>query len=198
LIIAGIAQPDAIGEVDLAIRAKIRAGFSGGSVEGDEAGVQSANENSQRAGCGGFSGGRVPCGHATRSDFRGAIGEFEFGIELPKFFAGDGVQRNDVIVGSAEVEFSVDEDRSGFESGFVIEVCVVREGSGAKSPSDFELRDIIAVNLLGGRITSATRIVAVGGPTRVWRSGFRLRRRVRGKQQEEKEKREGLSEAERG
>src|SRR5580692_4023331 len=90
-----------------------------------------------------------------------------------------------MIVGSAQEKSAIDENGRSFEGVFVIEFFVVRKRAGAKCPGEFELGDIVFVDLFCGRIARASGIVAVGGPARIASGWFPLRGNHRRKKQEE-------------
>ena len=146
LIITGIAKFDIGGEIDLAVGAKIGAGLSGGAIEGDEAGVQRADEDSERAGLRRVCGGIAPSGNAAGGYFGSTVGQLELGIELPELGAGSSVQGEYVIVRSAEEENAIDEDRSGFKGSFMVEIFIVTEGAGAERPGNAKLSDVAAID----------------------------------------------------
>jgi hypothetical protein len=83
-------------------------------------------------------------------------------IEFPDFFAGGGIDGDDVIVLRGEEEFALDEDGGGFEGGFVDEIGFDVEC--AEGPGDFELSDVGFVDLRGGGEARATRVAPVDGP----------------------------------
>ena len=86
-------------------------------------------------------------------------------IEIPDFFAGSGIERENLVIGRGEEEFVVEEDGSGFKSGLADQSGFELQGAGVKGPGDFELRDIFAGNLRGARIARAAGIAAVGIPS---------------------------------
>ena len=155
MVVAGIAEFDTDCEFNFAVFAEVGAGFAAGAIEGDETCVERAEENAEGTGLARRGFGIVPCGDATRGNFGSAIGKLKLRIEIPKFFAGLRVEGEDVVIRSGEEEFSVDEDGSGFEGSFFVEIRIVREGAGMKGPSDFEKCDSGFVDLCGGRETCA-------------------------------------------
>src|SRR5581483_5363127 len=101
------------------------------------------------------------------------------GVVGPLFGAGGGVERDDLVEGRGEVEGAFDENGSGFEGGFVVEVGGGVECAGVVGPGDCEAGNVLRVDLLEERITGAAEVVAVGGPGGVGRG------KVTGKQQYE-------------
>src|SRR5262249_7908687 len=116
----------------------------------------------------GFCFGIVPSRDTARGDFGGAVRKLKLGIELPEFFAGLGIDGKDVVVGSREEKFAVDDDGSGFEGRLFVEVVgIVGKGTGVKRPGNFELGDVGFVDLCGGGKAGAASVFTVMSPSGV-------------------------------
>src|SRR3989442_3665327 len=103
------------GEVDRPLRAEVRAGLSRFSVERDEPGIQGAHEHTKAARLAGPGLGIAPGGNAAGRDFGVAAIEIDLRIELPEPGARSRVEGDHMVVGGAEEEFSLDEDRRDLE-----------------------------------------------------------------------------------
>ena len=89
------------------------------------------------------------------------------GVELPEFCSGRCIQREHVIVRRAEEELAIHQNRSGFEGRAAIQLFIVGKRASSKSPQDLEQSDIVAIDLLRGRIARALWIVAIGWPSSI-------------------------------
>ncbi len=152
------------GEVDFAVRTEIGAELAGFAVEGDEAGVERAEENAESAGLAGFCGRIAPSGDAAVGNLGIVFGEINLGIEFPEFFAGCGIEGDNVIVLSREIELAFDQNWSRFESGFADEIGFDVERARAVGPGDFELSDVRAIDLGCWREARAGEVFAVVRP----------------------------------
>src|SRR6267154_4787056 len=166
------------GEIEDASGSKISARLAGLCVEGDEARIESAEENTQSARLAGLGFGVAPCGDAARGYFRIVTREVYVRIEIPNFFAGSGIERENFVVGRSEKEFVVEEDGSGFKRRFTDESGFELRGASVKGPGDFQLRDIFAGDLRGGGIARTAGIASVGIPS-VTGCGWLLRESAR-------------------
>ena len=185
LVVARVAQFYAAREVDLAVRSKVGAGLSGGTVQGDQTCIKCPDENSQGARFTSLGTRFSPGRYAARGDFRRAVGQLKLGVKFPKLRASFRIQGDHVIVWSAQKEFSVSEDGRSLKRSFLVEFRIMRQRAGAIGPRGFELGNICAVDLRCRGVARPAAIVAVVGPARVRLS---LRKRV-GCQPQEKQNR---------
>lgn len=102
-------------------------------------------------------------GHATAGQMFARLVDRNFRIEGPFLFAGGRVERDDMIVRSADIEHVADLDRGVFIGG------LARIGrqffvAGMKEPGDFQLVRIGGRNIGQCRITPSITVCAIGGP----------------------------------
>ena len=89
-----------------------------------------------------------PGGHAAVGHFRVVAGAVHLRIVLPFFGAGGGVERDDVVVRSREVEGAFHEDGGRFEGRFAVVAGRGFERAGVVGPGDLEARDVFDIERL--------------------------------------------------
>lgn len=104
-------------------------------------------------------GGGVEIGHATA-----ALPDFRLSVDrvLPQLFAGVGIQRNQVVVRSADEHLVANLQRGQLVFGAV--AIALGDVTGVVSPRDFQLVDVGAIDLVQRGEAAATFGIAVVGP----------------------------------
>jgi hypothetical protein len=178
LVVAEVAEIDAAGQIDLAAGAEPGARRAVVGVERDEARVERAHEDPGAARA--RARRRVPPRrHPARGDLRVAVRAIEGRVVLPELGPGARIERDRVVVGRAEEQLALDQDRGGLEGGLAIERGAPAERAGPERPRDLEPVDVRPVDLRRGGVAGPAGVVAVVRPRRV---GIGLRARDRGEQ----------------
>ncbi len=167
LIIAGILQLDALGQVHGAVLAEIAAYRAIAGRDGNQPGVNRGQEDASQAAA--LHDGRRrfavhPSDHSAGSHFRIALGAIHLRIVFPDFLAVLRIERDYLVERRAQIHDAVHYDRRGFEGRFAIQFGFRLQGVGVIHPSLLQLRHIGAVDQRQRRVARAAAVVAVIGP----------------------------------
>ena len=163
-------------EVHLTVGAEVFAELAGVGVYGDQACINGVGQQATLA----LRTGRHAGGQDRRAVGLGRLGNRRAGVEIrhapatlphcrfgvdfvfPQFFAGVGIQRDQVVVWGADKHFVADLQGRQLVFGTV----TVADGhvAGVIGPGDLELVDVVAVDLVQRGETAATFGITVVGP----------------------------------
>lgn len=164
VIPTGVVLED-IAEADLTFLAEICAGCASSGIDSDKAGVLRGLEDATMARFV-FGARAVEPGSNAAVDEAVAIVaiKINFGVVSPELLSGFGVESDDAVEGGGQVESAVYQKRSGLEAAALSSTPGLGNVAGVESPGDFELGDILAVDLGKRGEAHAARVVAVVRP----------------------------------
>jgi hypothetical protein len=156
LVVSPIDETDALRQIHSALFPETGARFSSGGVESDQTSIDGGYKDAPLR--------RRPFRRLrlepSRNAARGHLGVMARQIDLrvvsPASLARGRIQRNDAIVGRAEVKRPVNEDRRRLEGSFLSGFVFILRFSSSIDPGDLKLADVLPVNLIERLVARTT------------------------------------------
>ena len=169
-----------IAQADLPALAEIQARFPGRGIQRDEPCIQGRLENPAAAWLPFRARGIEPRGHAPIDQSIAVIlRDIDHWIVDPSLLSSGSIHREYAIESRRQIKRSINQERRSFQTAAFLAAGPVGNISSVKYPGEFELGDILAIDLRQRRITRAASIVAVISPFLVGRTRWVLRLRDR-------------------
>src|SRR6266571_5368031 len=158
-IVASVDQSNVVRQINLSAFSEIIAQSASRRVESYETRIDRGDVNAP------LSRPAIrPARNSTTGDFRVTRHQIDFRVVAPALGSLLRIEGNHAIEGGAQVEYAVYDDRCGFECGVAHGPAFYASGSGPISPSDFQVLDVVAVDLRKRRVARASWIAPIGRP----------------------------------
>ncbi len=154
-----------IAQVDLATFAKVCAGRAVGRIDGHQSRILCGLKDSPAARLIACPRGIEPRRGAAVDESVAVVAvQFNLRVVGPALRPRFRIEGDHAIERSREIERAVNQKRCGLETASLTVAVTLGNVAGVESPRDFQLRNILAVDLRERRITHAAGVMAVVRP----------------------------------